>query len=137
MSGMGKWLIDRQSQIFPLEGQFNSKDWGALEIRRPDATVAPYESKIIFENDKFAFAAVYAKPSYRMTGYKVYFTNNPPTQKKHTNFGNNFAVFMFAKKSKDTKPPVNLIYDDQVVRLISWDHKNGEQDFLLVGRWRV
>lgn len=136
MSGMGKWVLDKQSQVFPFEDQFNKKNWASVEIRRPDATPAPYESKVIFETDKFAFAAIYAKPSYRMTGYKLYYVSPLAPAKKSMNFGHNFAVFMFSKKSKEKTPPVNLIYDDQVIRLVSWDHKNGEQDFLLVGRWR-
>lgn len=137
MSGMGKWVIDKQSQIFPFEDQFNKKNWSSVEIRRPDASTALYESKIIFETPKFVFSAIYAKPSYRMTGYKIYYATLNNSQKKLTGFGHNFASFMFSKKPKDKTPPVSLIYDDQVIRLISWEHKNGEQDFLLVGRWRT
>lgn len=85
--------------------------------------------RTLMETSDLKFSMVYL--SSKMLGYHFEFrkkTNCPIYMNERT------AVMMFDGKKK--KPEVNVIFEDQIIRLLSFVEENRKPDYWLVGRWR-
>lgn len=83
----------------------------------------------------------------KTVGYKFTYANRKDLLKFQT--FNSFAVFYnkeFAKKYSPRDAILDILYEDQIIRLLAYRHKNSETkedpwsieaDYLLVGRWKT
>lgn len=125
---MAKWLVSEIPTDDPKRG--------AIKVEKPEMNLGPFEYKTLYEDKNIIFKTFYTLPSLKMAGYLLdYRVSNAISPKSYFLLENSFGV-IYSKKFDET-PDLNVIYDDQVVRLVCYSHKSGECDYVLVGRWRV
>jgi hypothetical protein len=91
--------------------------------------------KKIYNGNRVEFFLMY-NPLGKMLGYqlKYDYKNEYP---KSVLF-NSFMIFYNQKKEVNSKDvELDIIYEDQAVRLLAYKHKSGVKDYMLIGRWRT
>jgi len=85
-------------------------------------------------DSRILFKLVYNR-QIRMIGYQLKYDTTRPHVKKCT-FN---SLSLFFSRKKDAKPDsLELLYDDQVIRMLSYIHPTkGVRDYELIGRWRT
>jgi hypothetical protein len=102
-------------------------------VIRVRPTSSGVEQKVLFSDRRITFSIWYSQNSSKLTGYALQF-NQPEVKLLKENY---FGLF-FSKKPKKFsphKPPLQIIYEDQTVRLLSFGQKFVPKDYLLVARW--
>jgi hypothetical protein len=90
--------------------------------------------KSIYRHSKTELKLLYNIQN-RMIGYL--FKYKPGPHPGYTLF-NNFGIRYNKKLNVDPSSlELDIIYEDQVIRLLSFVHKDKTRDFWLVGRWRT
>lgn len=90
----------------------------------------------IIEDQFFKFSLVYSDMS-RMVGYRFDYRNRDKQPRKalysmYQTF--NSALWCFSPKKES--PTFEVLYEDQVLRLLMYEHTDKKCDYWLVGRWR-
>lgn len=128
-----KWLLTDPEEYTPgwsrvfvtkLGQEENIKD-DNKKIMRP-----------IIQDKFFKFTLVYTDVT-KMIGYRFDYRNREKQPKKalfskYRTF-NSMAWFFTYKKDN---PKLRVLYEDQVLRLLMYEHANKKTDYWLVGRWR-
>lgn len=117
---MARWVLqDNQAgEVFILKGE------------SPDGCT----QKSIYKTTKTELKLLYTHQN-RMIGYLFKYKNTP--QHRFSLF-NAFGVIY--NKKKEVNPnslSLEIIYEDQVIRLLAYEHPDRTRDYMLVGRWRT
>lgn len=124
---MANWILGLQES--PKEGK--------VSIFK-DGQIQPGIEKRIYpigRRGKVEFAMVYNSQG-KMLGYQLKFANNNKIAKSL--LFNYFGVFYNPRKEANPKEnKLEILFEDQVVRLLAFTHKTGVKDYVLIGRWRT
>lgn len=123
---MSKWEFQPETQ--PPQGK-----QGVLTVRRVDGTKAskdPITSRTIACTDGANFDLLYNAQN-RLCGYKLVYDASR-LQSKFVNFNSCLLVF----STHGLSPRLEILYEDQAVRLLCYEFDEGPSDIWLVGRWR-
>lgn len=85
--------------------------------------------KVLIDSEDLKFSLVYN--SSKMIGYHFDYIN---PLKEHHVITDRMVSWFFDGKKKD--PQVNVLFEDQNVRLLSYNDISEKIDYWLVGRWR-
>ena len=100
-----------------------------------DQFVPQVTQKRVYKGTQIDFSLVYS-PLGKMLGYQLKY-NYSKKYPKSVLF-NCFSIFYNPRKEVNTKDlKLDVIYEDQVVRLLVYKHASGVNDYMLVGRWRI
>jgi hypothetical protein len=119
-----KWQI---SEVLELKN--NRQELFVFKPITRQEILAKESLRTLMDTDDMKFSMVYL--GSKMLGYHFEFTtkmSSPLYMNDRT------AVMMFDGKKK--APQVNVIFEDQVIRLLSYEQENRKPDYWLVGRWR-
>lgn len=117
---MARWILqdNGKGEVFILKGE------------APENSV----QKSIYRHSKAELKLLYNQQN-RMIGYL--FKYKPGPFPGYSLF-NNFGIRYNKKKIVDPSAiELDIIYEDQVIRLLSFVHRDKTRDFWLVGRWRT
>lgn len=118
---MAKWILtdDCKGSVTVLKGDLPS------EIDR----------KEVFSNSRVKFKLIY-NSSFKLVGYQLLYKADRkiPRFKIYNSFG---IIFNKKTEVKTKDLDLDILYEDQVLRLLSYKHPNNVRDFWLVGRWRI
>lgn len=92
-------------------------------------TLSKETLRTLVDTDDMKFSMVYL--GSKMLGYHFNFSSRmsiPLYMNERT------TIFMFDGKKKE--PQVNVMFEDQVIRLLSFEQADRKPDYWLVGRWR-
>lgn len=119
---MGSWTLvdnEKENHVEVFRDQFTSQS----------------TKKRIYKGNQVEFSLVYS-PIGKMLGYQLKY-NYGKKYSKSALF-NCFIVFYNQRKDVNTKDlKLDIVYEDQVVRLLAYKHTSGVKDYMLVGRWRT
>lgn len=116
---------DQDSELYVLKENF---DLSSLKELTP---------RTIYEENSFRFHLLY-NDQMKMQGYKFNVDFGQGTLLKNKTVFENSALWFFTEVSKKftrTTTSFEIMYEDQVVRLLSYEHEK-KKDYWLVGRWR-
>jgi hypothetical protein len=119
-----KWQI---SEVLELKN--NRQELFVYKPISKQEAFAKETLRTLVDTDDMKFSMVYL--GSKMLGYHFEFSNKlqiPLYMNDRT------AVFMF--DGKKAEPQVNVMFEDQVIRLLTWEQGNRKPDYWLVGRWR-
>lgn len=85
--------------------------------------------KLLIDNKELKFSLVYNNT--KMVGYHFEYINPP---KEHHVITNRMVSWFFNGKKKN--PEINVLFEDQNIRLLSYIDESEGMDYWLVGRWR-
>ena len=114
---MAKWVLkDTGNEINIIKGK-----------QRPSS------HKVMYESDLISFKLCYNEQN-RMTGYLLDY-NHEKLHNKSMLF--NYFCAMYNKEEAKKTPSLEVLYEDQVLRLTAYDHLDkSDRDYVLWGRWR-
>ncbi len=119
-----KWQI---SEVLELKSQRQE-----LFVYKPiskQEAFAKDNLRVLLDTDDLKFSMVYL--GSKMLGYHFDFSAKMSVP---LYMNDRTAVMMFDGKKKT--PQVNVIFEDQVIRLLSYEQDGRKPDYWLVGRWR-
>lgn len=100
-----------------------------------DGLTTPGVEKKIYKTNQVEFRLVY-NATGKMRGYQLKYKYAKKFPKIVA--FNLFSIFYNPRKEYDPKEhKLEIIYEDQVLRLLAVSHKSGVKDYMLVGRWRT
>jgi len=105
---------------------------GLVTVSEGKKVELAYE-KAFYKKKKIEFWLLFNQ-QHKAIGYKLIYSKEGRTPR--------FAVFnsfgiVYYDKVEEYKPKFDLIYEDQIVRLGFFEHKNKVRDYWLVGKWRT
>lgn len=116
---------DQDSELYVIKETFDLSELKNLTPRT------------IYEENSFRFHLLYNE-QMKMQGYKFNVDFGKSTDLKDKIIFHNSALWFFtdvSKKLNRDKTSFEIMYEDQVVRLLSYEHEK-KKDYWLVGRWR-
>lgn len=122
---MVKWKISE-----PVEISDGSKELFVYSPLTKRECLLKENLKGLIETDKLKFSLVYTN-SNKMIGYHFEYKN--PPENHHTITDRMVSWFFDGKK---TDPQINVLFEDQNIRLLAYEEAQKETDYWLVGRWR-
>lgn len=119
---MAKWaLVDVQKgktgQVYVLKGE------------SPDQATP----KTVYNGKHAKFHLLY-NTQMRMIGYLLDYNYKKKYPKR--SLFNFFGIIYNPHPVKEENINFEILYEDQVLRLLAYDHPNRTRDYILVGRWR-
>lgn len=118
---MAKWIMtdDKKGIVQVLKGDL------------PEAV----DKKEVFSNSKVKFNLIYSA-THKLVGYQLNYVaeKNLPKFKTYNSYG---IVYNKNEKVNQKTMKMEILYEDQVLRLLSFKHGHNVRDFWLVGRWRI
>lgn len=105
---------------------FNDNQENTILVEQNSALV-PVSPHPIYQSKNLTFDLLFDENKFH--GYR--FKYKPATHKFE--LFNSIALF-YARKSKS--PKLEVLYEDQTLRLLSYVHPRGSRDYMLIGRWK-
>lgn len=107
---------------------------GIIQVLKGDLP-ADIEKKEVFSNNKVKFNLMF-NSTHKLVGYQLNYTpeKNLPKFKTYNSYG---IVYNKKEKSNPKSMKLEILYEDQVLRLLCFKHSHNVKDFWLVGRWRT
>lgn len=124
MSNKVKWQISNVSKI---DGK---KDRYEMFIFNQTNKVKTFEKetlRVLVETDNFVFSMV--NKGNKMLGYHFEFS-----EAAYPSYTNERTAIFILDEKKD--PKMNVLFEDSIIRLLSYEEDKKETDYWLVGRWR-
>lgn len=121
---MVKWKISEEIAV--------SQDRSELFVFSPltkRECINKDDIKVLIDTDDLKFSLVYHNA--KMIGY--HFDYNNPTPEHHV-ITNRMVTWFFDGIKED--PQINVLFEDQNIRLLSYNNSSDKVDYWLVGRWR-
>jgi hypothetical protein len=118
---MNKWLLTDDKK-------------GNVLVSAIDEDVKFHREKAIYESPSVSFSLLF-NTQFKTVGYKLHYSG---LSKPKYNLFNSFFI-LNNDIDRDPDPATidfEVIYEDQVIRLLAFSHTNGMRDYWLVGRWR-
>ena len=88
----------------------------------------------IYNTENVTFDLIY-NPQEKMIGYLLKYRYNM-IYPKYCLFNSFGIVYNEEVKVEPEQLNFEVVFEDQVVRLLAYEHNNDIRDFMLVGRWR-
>lgn len=127
------WLLTDPEEFTPGWSRVHVTKLGSEDSCRED------ENKIlrpIVDEKIFKFSLLYSDVS-KMVGYRFDYRNREKHPRKVLfSRYQTFNSVMWFFTSKKAEPKFEVLYEDQVLRLLMYEHEQDKFDYWLVGRWR-
>lgn len=114
--------------------------WSRIHVAKLGAEEACNQDEVktrtIIDDKLFKFSLIYTESS-KMVGYRFDYRNRDKHPRKVLfSMYKTFNSVMWFFTSKKNKPKFEVLYEDQILRLLTYEHKDDKTDYWLVGRWR-
>lgn len=125
------WVISDETEVKPgWSCTFVSKAKNVHEIQKPEKI-----KRLLIDDSFFKFSLVYSDVT-KMLGYRFDYRNNRKSVLNGFYKDFNTMLWFYTKESAKSKRKFEVLYEDQVVRLLMFDQGKDGGDYWLVGRWR-
>ena len=117
---MAKWVL-------------KDNDAGTVLVVRTDSPV-DFGRMLLFDDKKIKFYLLTDKTTSKALGYRLdYLDKKRPRS-------SSFNSFTYMSPGRPLKNPkdmdLEILYEDQVVRLLLYESPSKHKDYILIGRWR-
>lgn len=104
---------------------------GRVSVAKNNIVLNGLTEKCVYKKKKTRFNIHYNE-QYSTVGYSLTYTKGAP---KFVLF-NSFFIANCGYNVAPEKLKFDIIYEDQAVRLLAYEHPNKYRDYWLVGRWK-
>jgi len=111
----------------------NNGTVSVYETGQGDSETA-YE-KIIYRKKKVKFCLQF-NAQHKTVGYRLQYEKEKKTP-KFSEFNSFGIIYHTGKDTPVEDLKLNIIYEDQIIRFLAYEHNKRSEDYWLVGRWRV
>lgn len=118
-----KWKISEKLELSPGKSEIYVHKGNRQECQVKEGL------RTLLDEPEFKFSMVYT--GSKMVGYHFEFDEE---NLRGMHLSERTAMWFYCGDKKD--PKVNVLYEDQVIRLLSYNEEGKKPEYWLVGRWR-
>lgn len=126
------WMLTEPNEFISGWSRLHVTKLGAEDLCHDDSN----KVRTIIDDKLFKFSLLYTDTT-KMVGYRFDYRNREKHPRKVLfSHYKTFNSIMWFFTSKADNPQFEVLYEDQILRLLMYEHDNDKTDYWLVGRWR-